>query len=108
MSSDEPERRQPAAPPEARELLLRDGSRVLVRQMRPEDEDLLADGFARLSADSRRMRFLAAKPALSPSEVRYLASVDGTNHDAVGAIDLATGHGVGIARFVRLTPGSST
>ena len=108
MTPDEPERPEPAAPSQAREVLLRDGARVLVRQMRPEDEHLLADGFSRLSADSRRLRFLAAKPALSPSEVRYFASVDGTNHDAVGAIDGATGCGVGIARFVRLAPGSST
>jgi hypothetical protein len=84
MTADETARAPPAAPRQAREVRLRDGSRVLVRPTLPGDEDLLADGFARLSDDSRRLRFLAAKPSLSPAEVRYFASVDGTDHDAVG------------------------
>ena len=108
MTADERPQPSPAAAPQAREVRLRDGSRVLVRPTLPGDEDLLADGFARLSDDSRRLRFLAAKPTLSPAEVRYFASVDGTDHDAVGAIDLATGRGVGVARFVRLAPGEPT
>jgi hypothetical protein len=39
-------------------VMLRDGSAVVIRQVHRNDAPLLADGFARLSAESRRMRFL--------------------------------------------------
>ena len=39
--------------PEGRPVELRDGSAVLIRQVRSTDAPLLADGFARLSAASR-------------------------------------------------------
>jgi RimJ/RimL family protein N-acetyltransferase len=67
----------------------------------PADAPILADGFARLSAESRRLRFLTVKPSLSDSELRYLTEVDGHHHEALGAIDPATGQGIGVARFVR-------
>jgi len=52
-------RPRPAA--EGTPAVLRDGSTVLIRQVRGGDAALLADGFARLSARSRQMRFLAPK-----------------------------------------------
>jgi RimJ/RimL family protein N-acetyltransferase len=80
---------------------LRDGSMVAVRPVRASDRARLADGFARLSPSSRRFRFLAGKEALSPSELHYLTDVDHSDHEAIGAVDVADGRGVGIARFVR-------
>ena len=80
---------------------LRDGSQILVRRLAPADAPMLADGFARLSAESRRLRFLTLKPSLSESELRYLTHVDGHHHDALGAIDPETGQGIAVARFVR-------
>lgn len=62
---------------------------------------MLADAFAHLSAESRRLRFLTVKPSLSESELRYLTDVDGHHHEALGAIDPATGQGIAVARFVR-------
>ncbi len=50
---------------EGRPVVLRDGSVVLIRQVRGTDAPLLADGFARLSAASRQMRFLGVKKELS-------------------------------------------
>jgi RimJ/RimL family protein N-acetyltransferase len=61
----------------------------------------LADGFARLSDNSRRMRFLARKDQLSAAELRYLTDVDHHDHEALGALDQADGRGVGVARYVR-------
>ena len=58
--------------PEGRPVVLRDGSAVLIRQVRSADAPLLADGFARLSAASRQMRFLGVKKELSAAELRYL------------------------------------
>ena len=87
--------------PEGRPVVLRDGSAVLIRQVRSTDAPLLADGFGRLSAASRQMRFLGVKKELSAAELRYFTDVDHHDHEALGALDLAGGHGVGIARYVR-------
>jgi RimJ/RimL family protein N-acetyltransferase len=81
--------------------VLRDGSTVLIRQVRSTDAPLLADGFARLSPRSRRMRFLGTKTALSAAELRYFTEVDHHDHEAIGALSAADGRGVGIARYVR-------
>src|ERR1700748_1942166 len=82
-------------------VVLRDGSAVLIRQVRGTDAPLLADGFARLSAASRQMRFLGVKKHLSAAELRYFTDVDHHDHEALGALDWAGGHGVGIARYIR-------
>jgi RimJ/RimL family protein N-acetyltransferase len=82
-------------------VVLRDGSAVLIRQIHSADAPLLADGFARLSARSRQMRFLTPKKELSPAELRYFTDVDHHDHEAIGALNQANGRGVGIARYVR-------
>jgi RimJ/RimL family protein N-acetyltransferase len=84
-----------------RPVALRDGSKVLIRQVQPADAQLLADGFDRLSDKSRRMRFLARKDRLSAAELRYFTDVDHHDHEALGALDQADGRGVGVARYVR-------
>lgn len=80
---------------------LRDGSEVLIGPLRADDAPLLAEAFARLSEESRRLRFLGPKPHLTAAELRYLTEVDGHNHEAICAIDPETGRGVAIGRFVR-------
>jgi RimJ/RimL family protein N-acetyltransferase len=82
-------------------VMLRDGSKVLVRPVRSGDAPLLADGFARLSPQSRWMRFLGTKTSLSAAELRYFTQVDHHDHEAIGALSAADGRGVGIARYVR-------
>lgn len=85
---------------------LADGTLVRIRPIRRDDRDRLRNGFARLSAESKYRRFLAAPAALSDSMLDYLTGTDGWNHVALGA-ELAapgadTSYGLGIARFVRL------
>jgi GNAT superfamily N-acetyltransferase len=80
---------------------LRDGAAVVISRITPEDAPMLADAFARLSEESRRLRFLGPKPTLSSSELRYLTEVDGHRHEALSAIDPATARGVAIGRWVR-------
>ena len=87
--------------PEGRTVVLRAGSTVLIRPVRSTDAALLADGFGRLSAASRQMRFLGVKKELSAAELRYLTDVDHRDHEALAALDRAGGQGVGIARYVR-------
>ena len=82
-------------------VALRDGSEVVIRQVRSADAPLLADGFARLSPESRRLRFLRRKDELTPAELRYFTDIDHHDHEALGALDQADGRGVGVARYVR-------
>jgi RimJ/RimL family protein N-acetyltransferase len=79
---------------------LRDGAAVLIRPIRSSDAPLLAEGFARLSARSRWMRFLTVKNELTPAELRYLTDIDHRDHEALGALS-RDGRGVGVARYVR-------
>lgn len=88
-------------------VTLRDGTAAWLRLLRPDDAHLLAEGFARLSPESRYRRFLSAKTCLSADELRYLTEVDGIRHFAIGAVRRpaergAAEEGLGIARFVRL------
>jgi hypothetical protein len=81
--------------PEGGPVVLRDGSAVLIRQVRSTDAPLVADGFARISAASRQMRFLGVKKELSAAELRYLTDVDHHDHEALVALDRAGGAGRG-------------
>jgi GNAT superfamily N-acetyltransferase len=82
-------------------VALRDGSIVVIRAVQPQDARLLAEGFARLSPESRQLRFLTGKPSLTPAEVHYFTDVDHHNHEALGAVDPGDRLGLGVARFVR-------
>ena len=82
-------------------VVLRDGSRVRLRQGHSSDKELLLRGFERLSPESRYRRFLAAMPELSEAMVRYLTEIDHHDHEAIAALDENTGDGVGVARYVR-------
>ena len=81
-------------------ITLTDGTTIVTREIRADDKDLLAAGYAHLSERSRLRRFLAPKPRLTSSDLRYLTEVDGIDHYAVVALlgpDI-----VGVARWVRL------
>lgn len=83
---------------------LRDGTRVLIRMVGPDDRTQLEQGFERLSTRSRYLRFHAVVEQLSDEQLRYLTEVDQVDHVAWLALDLdAPEHpGIGVARFVRL------
>ena len=85
----------------ARQLVLHDGSTVLLRQIGVTDVPLLVDGFARLSAESRQARFLIRKDELSEAELRYFTDVDHHDDEALVALSAVDGRCVGVARFVR-------
>jgi RimJ/RimL family protein N-acetyltransferase len=80
---------------------LRDGSPILVRPIRADDRDELAEGMRRLSPESRYRRFFTPTSQLSQSQLRDLTEVDHRDHEALVALEPATGHGIGVARFVR-------
>lgn len=74
---------------------------VRIRPITAADAPLLSDGFARLSTDSRRLRFFTPKTELTPAELRYFTDVDHHNHEALVAVSRVNGRGLGVARYVR-------
>jgi len=85
-------------------VTLRDGTEVALRTIRPDDKERLRAGFARLSPQSRYLRFHGVKTELSDADLRYLTEVDGVHHLAIAAArrDDPTEQGLGIARLVEL------
>lgn len=81
---------------------LADGTQAVLRPIRGDDKARLDEAFHRLSPESARLRFLAPKPRLSSSELRYLTEVDGADHVALLAV-LAHRPSfiVGVGRYVR-------
>ena len=88
-------------------VTLRDGARVRLRPIEPSDRGLLAAAFERLSPDSRYRRFFSPITRLSERQLDFLTRVDHHDHEALLAVDDASGDLVGVARFVRTGPGEA-
>jgi GNAT superfamily N-acetyltransferase len=86
--------------PARRVAQLCDGRRILLRPLQPDDRELYLRGFEHLSSASRYMRFFSPKVRLTEAEIHYFVDVDHHAHEAIAAIDLATGEGIGVARYV--------
>ena len=78
----------------------RRGPTLLVRPLRDGDVRTVMGVFERLSDESRRTRFNGPKPRLNASELRQLASIDGTRHALVAYVE-GDPRPVAIARLVR-------
>ncbi|MCW2991951.1 MAG: Protein acetyltransferase [Solirubrobacterales bacterium] len=78
---------------------------ITIRPIGPEDREGLAASFARLSPESRYLRFFSPVSHLSGAQLDYLTDVDHHDHEALLAIEDATGDIVGVARFVRTEEG---
>jgi GNAT superfamily N-acetyltransferase len=74
---------------------------VAIRPIEPGDKAGLAAAVEVSSDDAIRRRFLGPHGPLSPAELRYLTEVDHEDHEALIAVDPASGTGVGVARYVR-------
>jgi len=59
-----------------REVTLRDGTRVRMRPVRPDDEPRLVELYDHLSQDSRYQRFFSVMRRLPPDWAHFLANVD--------------------------------
>ena len=84
-------------------VTLRDGTRALIRPIRAEDKEALAQGLARLSSESRYRRFLRPVTSLNERELKYLTEIDYTNHYAwvAVAVDDPGQPGLCVARYIR-------
>ena len=59
-----------------REVTLKDGARVLIRPVLPEDEPRLVTLYGRLSRDTKYQRFFTVRNRLPPDWAHYFANVD--------------------------------
>ena len=90
-----------SAPREHRDLLLRDGSEIRLREVTASDGPLVAALHARCSPQTRRSRFLSPTPRLAPGQLAgLLGGEDGTGR-AVLAVTADGGSAVGLATVDR-------
>jgi N-acetylglutamate synthase-like GNAT family acetyltransferase len=85
-------------------LILNDGTELAVRPIGSADKAALQAAFQRMSPESRYRRFFAPLKELSERDLAYLTEIDHHDHEALAAIEPATGI-VGVARFVRTAEG---
>ena len=79
---------------------LRDGERLIVRPVRPEDAEQHGAFFGRLSPQDIRYRFFTAMRELSAELTARLTQIDYDREMAFVAVREATGETVGVARLV--------
>lgn len=86
---------------------LRDGTPIIIRAIRPEDDEALREGFGLLSDQTIYHRFFQAKRDLAEHELRYLTQLDFVDHVGLAAVisNLAGEFIIGVGRFVRLGSG---
>lgn len=84
---------------------LDDGSRLVLRMVRPSDKAAFREGLTRLSERTRYQRFMAPKNEFTETELEFLTEVDGDTHLAIVAGLERSGddpEGIGVARIVRM------
>lgn len=92
------------APDAELHVRLRDGTRALIRPIRPDDKQRLEEGLEQLSPRSRYLRFHAPVDRLTERQLRYFTEIDYADHMAWVALDEddPRSPGMGVARYVRL------
>ena len=82
-----------------RHLALRDGTRVFVRPIRPEDERLYGPFFAHVTPEDLRLRFFAPVKDFGHAYVARFTQIDYARAMAFIAIDSASGNMAGVVRL---------
>jgi RimJ/RimL family protein N-acetyltransferase len=88
---------------------LRDGRRVEIRALRPEDRDDLAAAVGRVSTQSLYRRFFAVKRHFTEQETAFFVEVDFVDHVALVAVVEEDGRPVIVAggRYIVVQPGQA-
>ena len=88
---------------------MRDGRRVEIRALRPEDRDDLLAAVSQIGTDSLYRRFFAVKRQFSEKETEFFVNVDFVNHVALVAVVEEDGKPVIAAggRYIVVNPGQA-
>jgi len=88
---------------------LRDGRRVEIRALRPEDRDELVAAVRRVSAQSLYRRFFSPKKNFTDKEIAFFVNIDFVDHVALVAVVEDGGQPtiVGGARYIMQQPGKA-
>jgi acetyltransferase len=83
-------------------LTLRDGTRVTIRPIRPEDAGIEQEFVRNLSDESRYFRFMDSLRELSPQMLEHFTRVDYDRHMALIGVARSDGTDtqIGVARYV--------
>jgi RimJ/RimL family protein N-acetyltransferase len=82
-----------------RELVLRDGARLRLRPIRPDDEPGLVDLYDRLSRHTAYQRFFSVMRRLPPDWAHFLANVDYRRRLALVVEHPPAGELIAVARY---------
>lgn len=89
---------------EEKDIILKNGLKVSLQSVRPEDKNLFLEGFSHLSEETKRQRFLGPKKELTAKELEFYSNPDNFNHIAYSVcIKTPKREGLGVARLVRVT-----
>jgi RimJ/RimL family protein N-acetyltransferase len=88
---------------------LRNGRRIEIRALRPDDRDNLVEAVDHTSQRSLYRRFFGAKRHFTEKEIRFFLNVDFINHVALVAVAEEDGHPtvVGGGRYIVTAPGTA-
>jgi RimJ/RimL family protein N-acetyltransferase len=88
---------------------LRDGRRVEIRSLRPDDRDEFIAAIARTSVESFRRRFFVPKRSFTDQEADFFLNVDFITHVALIAVVEEDGRPViaGGGRYILVRPGEA-
>jgi RimJ/RimL family protein N-acetyltransferase len=89
--------------------MLRDGRRLEVRALKPQDRDGLVAAAGRSSADTLALRFFSPKRGFTEKEIEYYTNVDFVGHVALIALLEEDGKPliVGGGRYIVSQPGGA-
>ncbi|MBO0810766.1 MAG: GNAT family N-acetyltransferase [Microlunatus sp.] len=82
------------------DVVLSDGGLARLRPIRPDDAQMMVDFYARVSDESKYLRFFAPYPRLSDRDIQRFTHVDYV--DRVAFILTVAGEMIGVGRYERL------
>jgi GNAT superfamily N-acetyltransferase len=79
-----------------------DGAAIVIRAIRPDDQERLHEHFKGLSEKSVYFRFMGIRRDLSPEDLRHLTELDFKNHVGLAATLIENGRErfIGVGRYI--------